>query len=775
MTKKLPSQLVLLGKEMMNLLGDAIREEYGKKCFNMADKIRELYRLEEKKSKSDISQVHEKVYALLKKQDESMRLQLAHSFACALEIINTCENAYRSYRLDRGEDFRLPKNFEGQKFFFVLTAHPTESRSKSTLEITDRMYDALLAYLKGEDLHKEHVYTCIRMMLKVPITKPKKPEVIDEAEYIYSCLLKEQNIKVAAQFDRVNAPVYFRSWVGGDKDGHPGVDERVMLRSMTSSRNKIIALVEKALGELIADLSILGESDHRFLQFKAEVKLLTKKLKTLKAILVKDGDRVIDFKSRAKLLFDKIDTAVGFRLEPIQYLDYIFRLFPALIVPLEFREDSELVHQALKEDGMAISRMMLRLKEIKGAAKPTNYVRGFVLSMCESVGDFQAGVKLLKKNLGSLGLPVVPLFETRKALEESEAIVSEILSNKTMLATVNKNWDNKFEIMLGYSDSAKENGSLASKIMIYQTLKNLDEKISSFKVKPVFFHGSGGSVARGGGSLEDQVRWWPESAIMNYKATIQGEMVHRSFSSPQIFRRQLEKTISFASNLKKKPGPKRLRKETLAFTKKVADNYYSKIADPQFLQLVEKSSPYEYLDQLKIGSRPAKRKKSLSLKSLRAIPWVLCWTQNRLLFPVWWGLGSAWKEASEQEKSKLKEAYQKEPVFRSFVHLCSYTMLKTDLSVFEFYLNKSGLPEDQKKKFGEEIRKEHKESTRFLQQIMGTKDLAWYRPWLEQSINFRNVFIHPLNVLEKIAIENKEMPLLRESIAGVASGMLTTG
>ncbi|MEC9284026.1 MAG: phosphoenolpyruvate carboxylase, partial [Bdellovibrionota bacterium] len=283
MTKKLPSQLVLLGKEMMNLLGDAIREEYGKKCFNMADKIRELYRLEEKKPKGDISQVHEKVYSLLKKQDESMRVQLAHSFACALEIINTCENAYRSYRLDRGEDFRLPKNFEGQKFFFVLTAHPTESRSKSTLEITDRMYDALLAYLKGEDLHKEHVYTCIRMMLKVPITKPKKPEVIDEAEYIYSCLLKEQNIKVAAQFDRVNAPVYFRSWVGGDKDGHPGVDERVMLRSMTSSRNKIIKLVDKALGELVADLAILGESDHKFIQFKAEVKLLAKKLKTLKA------------------------------------------------------------------------------------------------------------------------------------------------------------------------------------------------------------------------------------------------------------------------------------------------------------------------------------------------------------------------------------------------------------------------------------------------------------------------------------------------------------
>ncbi|MCB0356923.1 MAG: phosphoenolpyruvate carboxylase, partial [Bdellovibrionales bacterium] len=178
-----------------------------------------------------------------------------------------------------------------------------------------------------------------------------------------------------------------------------------------------------------------------------------------------------------------------------------------------------------------------------------------------------------------------------------------------------------------------------------------------------------------------------------------------------------------------------------------------------------------YLDVLKIGSRPSKRPSDeISLDSLRAIPWVLCWTQTRVLLPTWWGVGSAWEKLDSEVKEKLKILYLEDAFFSSFIKALSYTLEKVDLDIWDLYLENNG-----QKKLSEIFRAEHKMTLNFINELNQGKPLLWYRPWLEESIRLRSPHIHILNLIQMIAMKKSDEVLLRETIVGIASGMLTTG
>src|SRR5699024_2627243 len=127
------------------------------------------------------------------------------------------------------------------------------------------------------------------------------------------------------------------------------------------------------------------------------------------------------------------------------------------------------------------------------------------------------------------------------------------------------------------------------------------------------------------------------------------------------------------------------------FADRVAESYQATVHDPKFLEVIGKATPYPFLDLLKIVSRPTKSSATISVEGLRAIPWILCWTQTRTLFPTWWGVGRAWKETSDQEKADLKEAVKTSTVFRTYVRALGYTLDKVRLSMWRMYLEQSGL------------------------------------------------------------------------------------
>ena len=464
--------------------------------------------------------------------------------------------------------------------------------------------------------------------------------------------------------------------------------------------------------------------------------------------------------------------------EPLKNIIDLLKIFPGLVLPLELREESGLVHKALKAPAkeMNISRMLMSLERITGGKDVRHYVRGFVLSQTESADDISAGVRLSKKYLGKAVLPVVPLFESAHSLSNSVTIIEEYLANKTAKDTCLRYWDGQLEVMLGYSDSAKENGSFSSRFLIFSAISELDRVISQEGLKPIFFHGSGGSIERGGGSIREQIQWWPPSALAMMKMTMQGEMIYRNYASHEITQRQLDLLFSKSDEVKE---PTVLSRQELSLLKRFADStqkaYRDIVSTPSFMELIELATPYPFLKDLRLGSRPSKRQTTVDLKSLRAIPWVLCWTQTRCLFSTWWGVGTFWESLNQQEQDEYRNLFLRSPLFSSYIKQLGFTLEKANLDIFSFYLSNSKLSDLEKTKYIDSFREEFTKSRHFVLSLTKQSSLIWYRPWLEKSIYLRSPLIHPLSVLQVIALERNEILLLRETVTGIASGMLTTG
>src|SRR5690606_28828716 len=160
--------------------------------------------------------------------------------------------------------------------------------------------------------------------------------------------------------------------------------------------------------------------------------------------------------------------------------------------------------------------------------------------------------------------------------------------------------------------------------------------------------------------------------------------------------------------------------------------------DPEFLRLVGRATPYEHLSALKIGSRPTRRPvgsgAQISVEGLRAIPWVLCWTQVRVMFQTWWGVGSAWRALSEPEQAALKADFDREPVFRSFVKALAFTLAKVELPLWRIYLDGSGLEPALGDRFYDRFAHELSGAAELVRYISGSENPMWFKPWLGASI-----------------------------------------
>ena len=215
------------------------------------------------------------------------------------------------------------------------------------------------------------------------------------------------------------------------------------------------------------------------------------------------------------------------------------------------------------------------------------------------------------------------------------------------------------------------------------------------------------------------------------------------------------------------------------FSSSLNTQYAKKLQEPLFLKMVEAATPYSYLDVLKLGSRPTKRKKQgpLDFSSIRAIPWILCWTQTRLLFPTWWGIGTAWQKIKKDDKKRqrLIKAYKESPLFASFVRTLGFTLSKVDFSVFKLYLSHSDLTEKEKEEIVNTFSKELAAATQFVREVSGERSLLWHTPWLAESIKLRSSMIHPLNVLQILGHKDDDQELVRKTVAGISCGMMTTG
>lgn len=749
----------------VKILGEAVREVHGKRLYNEIESLRLRMKKVRNAEATIVENELNAVYRKLSKTNSEELRQIAKAFSLMLELINTCETAYRSFILS---DFKIESEKKPRSIVYVFTSHPTESRSQDFLKLMGSIEDLLIKGLETDlESIRDNLLYFLRIAVRLDLANNKKPQVKDEMDQIFHYVLSPKILLEQIHLRKKGYNVNFRTWVGGDKDGHPKVGSATMQMSFNKSRKRFLEGIKTYLHEYEQEMLLIHEGN----KIRKELTSFRKSLSEIAIVKKGDGKRIEKFKQRLKKLRAHSDQ-LKLTSPKLDDVERLVDLYPALVLPLEIREDSELIRKAVIDKNETIYKMLLTLKEISSGLNAKWYVRGFVISMCQTTEDMLAAITITRRALGALLIPVIPLFENEKGLLSAKEILLGAFNQAKLQEEHKKRWNGLFEVMVGYSDSSKENGVLPARLLIENALFDIEAFLLKHKLTPVFFHGSGGSTSRGGGSVLEQISWLPKSALEIYKVTIQGEMVQRTFSNPRIMRSQVGRVIEGYCHVRPK-WPKH-SKEVLMLSGLIQKSYRDLVHDPSFHELTSKATPYDFLDLLKMGSRPTKRSTPGKF-SLRAIPWILCWTQTRLLLPVWWGIGFGWENLSADQKKKLKEAYKTSPMLQTYVKNLGFTLAKVELGVWNFHLNHSDLDSSERERWKNIISTELQLSHKFFKEITGETNLTWYRPWLGESIYFRSSMIHPLNVIQKLALERKDHVLLRETVTGIACGMLTTG
>ncbi|CAN5664603.1 phosphoenolpyruvate carboxylase [soil metagenome] len=771
----LPVELRSLVNEVTTLWGKVIQDEAGRTTYRKVESLREFL----KRFRTQAS-VPEKMIMMRDLQKKMSRLNpkeldaVTHAFSVLLELINICENASRSLKIRSQHKVASSAQLTNE-IYLVLTAHPTESRAPQMVEILNDVQKILSTALyenpKGAEFDLESLLSpTLRRLWYLRMARRDQPQVQDEAEYIYSILFRAENLE--ALLSRPNEQVYVRTWVGGDKDGHPGVDEKVMMKSLQLARTHLHAALKNYAGDLKKELStfvILSKNNLMNDALRATRKLVgvTDAITVLSKVAPGDARRLANLVRKLGAFEKSLPRPLERSLISLGKIQALLQTFPSLVVPLELRESSDVFREGVKSNP-AIFRMLKTLGKLAGSADPRGYARGLIISMTENFADLEFAEVFLKKSLGrNYILPLIPLFERPQDLDGGPEVVEAWVRSRRL---------KKMEVMLGYSDSAKEGGVLPSRLAIREALLKLEriqKKIPGLQL--TYFHGSGGSVARGGGSLEEQTAHWPKAAFDRYKVTLQGEMIQRTFSTPEIFNQYLTKVRTLGAKARPHHGA-RTQASLRSLSNEISRVYRATVSDPNFLHMVQEASAYRFLEELRFGSRPTKRKKLEGVSSLRAIPWILSWTQTRNLLPTWWGFGSAYEAMNPKERKELRKlARGADPLFASYLHQLGFTFAKIEPEVWCMYLEQSTLTKEEKKKFFADFQHELKLATRAFQDLSGQKNNLWRKPWLEESIRLRAPLIHPLNVAQLTAWKTRNASLVREASVGIACGMLTTG
>jgi phosphoenolpyruvate carboxylase len=417
-------------------------------------------------------------------------------------------------------------------------------------------------------------------------------------------------------------------------------------------------------------------------------------------------------------------------------------------------------------------------------------VSRYVISHCESVSDLLE-VGVLARESGLQGIDVIPLFETIGDLQRCAGIMDQALAQPLYRGWVRARGDEQ-EVMLGYSDSNKDGGYLASNWALYKAAAALREACAVRGVRLRLFQGRGGTVGRGGGPSHDAILAQPAGSVDGaLRLTEQGEVIASKYADPESGRRNLE--ILAAATLEASLGrraPHPNRERHLEIMESLAGHalraYRSLVREtPGFIQYFRDSTPLAEIAALNIGSRPASRRATERLEDLRAIPWVFSWSQCRLMLPGWYGFGAAveaWLAAKSGSLEELREMQRGWPFWRSVLSNMDMVLAKSDLGIASRYAELVPDATLREEIFGR-IRREWHLSIETLLDIMGQERLLQGNPLLERSIRNRFPYLDPLNhvqveLLKEHRAQNPDEQVLRGiqlTINGISAGLRNSG
>jgi phosphoenolpyruvate carboxylase len=413
-------------------------------------------------------------------------------------------------------------------------------------------------------------------------------------------------------------------------------------------------------------------------------------------------------------------------------------------------------------------------------------VQTFILAGTESAHDVLA-LHVLVRAAGALDAgpaQIVPLLESATALAAAAPIADGLLQVPAFRAHVAACGD-LWEVMLGYSDTTKLMGPVASAWSVYRAQAALAETAAAHGVALRFFHGRGGSVGRGAADAREAIDAQPQQARSGrFKVTEQGEVIGARYGLPSLARRNLE--LAFTSALlATEPAPDAVPPAWAALLDRLAATsqraYLTLAEDPEFLAFFAACTPLDEIGEMQISSRPGRRGARRSVGDLRAIPWAFAWTQARAMLPGWYGFGAA-VTAEPDALDTLRAMAAAFPFFATLLRSVERALAVADLTIFERYVR--GLVGDEAiaAHYVAIIRAEYAASKDAMLRILQRDELLADEPTLARSIALRNPYVDPISLLQiRLLRAYREAPdaLLRDairlSINGIAAGLRVTG
>jgi phosphoenolpyruvate carboxylase len=744
---------------------------------------------------------------------------------------------------------RVEELVEGLELHPVLTAHPTEARRRAVVTAIQRVSRGLTEYNTpgfGASEREESLRRLteeIDLLWRTAQLRNTKLDPLDEVRTAMAAF-DETLFRVVPQVYRsldaalgegtgLRPPlarpfIRYGSWIGGDRDGNPNVTAKVTREAVLIQAEHVLTALETATTRIARTLTASAQfappsRELRYALATAEdahpdlvSELATRSpqephrqwLLYVAARIAATNERDLDlaYRSPDELLADlrlAQDSLSGHAPRQaygeLQHLVWQVQTFGFHLAELEVRQHSQVHAEALAEvraggelsprteEVLATIRVICWIQERFGVRACSRYV----VSFTRSAEDVAAVYELADAALGARApvLDVVPLFESGADLDNAPDVLTGMLALDPVRARLTAT-GRRMEIMLGYSDSAKELGPAAATLKLYQTQERLTAWARANDVKLRLFHGRGGALGRGGGPANRAVlAQAPGSVAGRFKVTEQGEVIFARYGHIAIARRHMEQVanavlLASSDGVAERTSAAAARFGTLAEQVATASEqaYRALTEAPGFPEWFGLVSPLEEIGSLRLGSRPARRGLGAprSLDDLRAIPWVFAWAQTRVNLPGWYGLGSGL--ASVASLDELRAAYAEWPLFNSMLDNAEMSLAKTDRSIAERYLALGGRTD-----FHKQVLAEYDLTRRLVLQITGHSRLLENRRVLSRAVQLRDPYVDALSHLQLRALTalrkgevseheaERLSTLLLLSVNGVAAGLQNTG
>jgi phosphoenolpyruvate carboxylase len=707
----------------------------------------------------------------------------------------------------------------------VLTAHPTEAKRVTVIEIHRELYlllvlkeNAILSRLEQSDI-KEKIINLLERWWRTDEIYLEKPDIKDERantlyylSKVFPTVLEKSDkqlkwswIEMGLSPKKINNPdsfpkISFGSWVGGDRDGHPLVTPSLTEETLLIHRNTALSLVKTQLMSLASKLSIsalsnivpsllteviekklnaLGELGEKAFRrnpnepWRQYVNLLLLQLEN--TISEKNTDSNARYRSSKNLAEDLKFLRTILIENGMQGLadDLLFPIERAVscfgfhLAKLDIRQNSafhdKAISQILKSNGEKdydfenwdeekrvnyLNKVLLNHSLITDITVSygdeadnvldcyrvvrhhinqygSDGIGSFIVSMTRNLSDLLVVYLLMRETqLLNTNIRVVPLFETIEDLHSGPKVLEKFLQHPITIQRAS-NISHKQEVMLGYSDSNKDGGTIASKWNLFKAEKELSAVGKRNNTEVYFFHGTGGTISRGGGKYHRFLESMPANTVNdNIKITVQGETVAQQFGNPLTATYNLNALASGVAkqNIRSKTninGPDNPY-ETMEFlAQKSFEHYRSLIETPGFIDFYSKVTCIDVLEKSKIGSRPARRTGTRTLNDLRAIPWVFSWNLSRITITGWYGLGEALKKLKEErpdEFNRLKTSINDWTFFKFLIIQTETNLILSNVEIMKNYAELDDNA-DERKLFMDKILADYKNGLMMIEEL----------------------------------------------------------